>query len=230
MSALKGTLGVWLQGMTDVFMCKLARTIFAFFLAIIPTNALADITVEQIRDARRIAEVLRLEEPCGYRISDHALQSYYKANGLFTPEALALVIREMKKPVGSPSQYECTLATANALRANLLVEKKAAPAVRIETVTIPGATDDPTDTNIPFDEQVNSCWEPPDGMEALSASMRATLNQHGHVNGIETINGSGNEAFDESARQTILRCGPYNPPKLGMWEITSVTVTLDGSR
>lgn len=212
-------------------MYNLARTAFAFLLAIIPTNALADITVEQIRDAKGIAHILRLEVPCGYRISDHALQRHYKANDLFTPVMLALIIREMKKPVGSPSQYECATATANALHLKLLVEERVSRAtLTVRTVSMPDIARGLRGLAMPLHEQVKVCWNPPYATKGLSASMRATLGQDGRVNGIETIKGSGNTVFDESAWHAILRCGPYSLPQFVEGETASFVVKFDGSR
>lgn len=73
------------------------------------------IEFEQMEIAMGLAQVIAYAEPCGYKVDQAGLETYFEKVGLSTPEGLSYVTvnvpRQVKEP---PSEAGCTMARSTA--------------------------------------------------------------------------------------------------------------------
>lgn len=91
----------------------------AAIAAAAPTAALAEISIDQMGKANGIAEILKREKPCGYKVDPAKLEKYYVAEGLATPEVLSYISAAVRladyDPKPTPADCSITKATAQAI-------------------------------------------------------------------------------------------------------------------
>lgn len=83
------------------------------------TAALAELSLERMSKANGLANIIANAGACDYSVDQGALESYYVASGLATPEALSYISAavSLAQYGDEPSESECTMArvTAKAL-------------------------------------------------------------------------------------------------------------------
>ncbi|SOC47656.1 hypothetical protein SAMN05892877_13212 [Rhizobium subbaraonis] len=96
----------------------------ALALGFVAPPAGAAMGLEEMQAASGLADILTSAEHCGYTVDDQALQNYFVAKKLDTPEILAFIKDSMagKKFSEKPNSSECTLSRSTAASIGVIAQ------------------------------------------------------------------------------------------------------------